>query len=450
MQILYYISIAIFIYGNYKIVLSDFREKKIPNKYIVFLLCLLPIYYWILQIMGESISIQEILLQTLISILISFFLYYYWIWSAGDAKYVLVLSLFLPNNGIIPFIGNIWLITLFYLFGYFLYFYFYRCLFDWKYTKELSNKVLYGIKESIYSYIYISDNKKSLLIRIIKYILIFIILFVSIRLVRMYLYEYFFVARDNYGYIFEFIKNNPTLIIITILVTIFLMNILIRKMVTILKEYIHSKFSKNSSHSYLKDIIFLFILYIPFCSFIWYEYTLNPNELTSHIYTIFTFSLAFFFFAKVSYYIYTLTFQLSETEIIPIKKLSIGDIVDKNYLTKLFWDQKALWYCHNIKKVDENNEQKWLLLYPRPKEYFSNIHNPIDEEEWAKLQEIYKIVNDYHRYIPWYASVENIKILRTFAFWFYIFLGFLITYFQWDIIARKIITTLIQLFHNNL
>jgi hypothetical protein len=53
-------------------------------------------------------------------------------------------------------------------------------------------------------------------------------------------------------------------------------------------------------------------------------------------------------------------------------------------LIQLFGTQKVL---------SENN----ILNDSDPKKYFENIENPIDEENKIKLQEIFQVVNKYHK-----------------------------------------------------
>ena len=101
------------LYLNYKIVLSDLKYKKIPNKFLGYLLLLIPFYYIYIFFTFPDINYLLFLWQIILTFIISFILFYFNIWAAWDAKYLLVLSLFIPYIWIVPFIWNIALITIF-------------------------------------------------------------------------------------------------------------------------------------------------------------------------------------------------------------------------------------------------------------------------------------------------------------------------------------------------
>ena len=109
----------------------------------------------------------------------------------------------------------------------------------------------------------------------------------------------------------------------------------------------------------------------------------------------------------------------------------------------MFWEQKSLWF---IKIVNEEKDEKWLL-YPNPAEYFRNIENPIDIETKEKLIEIFEIVNNYHKKenTNWYEEVKTIKILYTFAFAWYIFIWFILSFFLWDTIFKYLFENLLNI-----
>lgn len=83
----------------------------------------------------------------------------------------------------------------------------------------------------------------------------------------------------------------------------------------------------------------------------------------------------------------------------------------------MFSGQKAL-----LEKFywDENNS---------PKKYFLEIKNPINLETKNTLQNFYKTINTYNKEtLENFEENHQIKILKTFSFGIYIFLGFLITF----------------------
>ena len=103
---------------------------------------------------------------------------------------------------------------------------------------------------------------------------------------------------------------------------------------------------------------------------------------------------------------------------------------------------KYLWF--------ESKEKEWgkYLLPPNPWKYFQKMENPIDKENFNLLKKVYKIVNTYHNKekTPWFNEIKNIKILKTFAFWWYIFIWFLITFFLWDKIFKYWVSFLMDFF----
>ena len=137
MQYILYILSIPFLYINYKIVVSDLKNKIIPNKYLGYLLLLIPFYYIYIFFSFSEINYLLFIWQIILTFIISFILYYFWIWAAWDAKYLLVLSLFIPYIWVIPFIWNIALITILYLFLYFIRFYLWKVLFNKVYRQSL-------------------------------------------------------------------------------------------------------------------------------------------------------------------------------------------------------------------------------------------------------------------------------------------------------------------------
>ena len=135
MQYFLYILIIPFIIFNYKIIISDIKHKIIPNKYLLYLMLIIPLYFVYLLKTSIDISFFVFFLQLFLSLIISFVLYFFWIWSAWDAKYLLVLSLFIPYVWIVPYIWNIALLTISYLIVYFVYFYLFKNIFNHTYRK---------------------------------------------------------------------------------------------------------------------------------------------------------------------------------------------------------------------------------------------------------------------------------------------------------------------------
>lgn len=450
MQI-FFLSIfaIIFCFINCKIIICDKKVKKIPNKFLIHLLILLPFWYIFLYFFPFSeINILWFFIQIIVSFLVSFLLFNFSIWRAWDAKYLLVLSLFIPYIWIIPFIWNLGLFTLLYLFLYFLWFFLWKSiLYKW-YAKSLLLSIKIDLQEKWKVY---KDNKwwKSFWI-IIKWIIVFLIIFVSLRLFRIYIFlELFNNIWWNWNLV-DFIKKYHFYIIfasiwITILIFYFW-----KKIINYLKKFFALKFNINLE---IITYILIGILFIFLIWFILFEYSKDSDEIINYLLKIFTIYIIIYIFLKIIFYSYKISFIASEEEYIDIKNLKIGDLVDKKYLHTIFSKQTCLW-AHNYEEYtwSDNEKQKILEKFPyflfiEPQKFFLNIKNPIDKETKKLLQNIYETSNKYLKENKknYKFSKENykIKILKTFSFGIYIFIWFIITIIFWNkmiiFITKKII-----------
>ena len=445
MQYFLYILAIPFLYLNYKIVVSDLKIKKIPNKYLGYLLLIIPFYYIYIFFSFPEINYLLFLLQIFLTFIISFILYYFNIWAAWDAKYLLVLSLFIPYIWIIPFIWNIALITIFYLFWYFIYFYLWKVLFNTIYRKNLWLNIKQDLSETWKVHKW---NKWWNTYKIVaKFLIIFFIIFVSIRLIRIYLFNSFssHLASPNgretlFVEIIE--KYNIYLIFLWIWVFIWWLY-LFRLLINKFKIYINKKLNLNW------DLIWnllIWILFILLSSFISYELINNYNEISSLLFRVFTIYLVIYLIIKVLIYSYKITFGIGEYEYINIKDLKEGDVVDKNYLIKMFGKQSKLWYIYDKNSEKEKEMRKNKLLYPNPSIFFKKIFWRINIKEEKIIKKCYILVNRYHKKKKTlnYKKILKIRILNTFSFAPYIILWFLLTFF----IKNKIFYYLINYLFN--
>lgn len=427
---LFSLLLLAFLWLNYKIIKSDIKEKKIPNKYLWYLFLLLPFFYSFLYFSGIHINIINFILQIFLSLIISFTLYYFWIWSAWDAKYLLVLSLFIPHIWIIPFVWNIALITILYLFWYFLWFYFWRCLFNWKYTKSLYLNIYNDLKDK-WRVKKNNSNTHDFFI-ILKWLLVFLIIFVSIRLFRIYLFNDIFLYNSNWWLnkidLIKEIIEKYHIYLVLLFIWLFLAILLrIKWIKNKIKAFLNNKiFIKYQLNPEFIDNIFIIILFFILISFIIFEYLKNPYKIENYLIKIFTMYLVIWWFFKILLYMYKVSFSIAETYYIDIKDLKEWDVIDKDYLIKMFWEQ----YC-----------LKTSLHNSKPSEYFQKIENPIDKENLKKLKNIFEIVNSYHlKNTNWYIKNYKIKILYSFAFAPYIILWLIISFLFWNEIFKYIIT----------
>lgn len=431
-----------FLYFNFKIIQKDIKEKIIPNKYLLYLIYLLPLLfiYWLFY---YKIDINYLMLfyQFFFSILVSFLLYYFWIWWAWDAKYLLVLSLFILNIWIIPFIWNISLLLIIYLFFYFLYFYFWKCLLNFSYAKSLYKNIYTDIYDRFITFIKHSDwniYKKTTFRIILNWTLIFLFVFISFRLTRLFIMSDIVKNKDSINYIWDYIVKYH--IYFTLL--IFLFFYIIRKFIVKIFQKIKNLLEKVFWYKHDKTKIFFpMILFSLLLLFILYEYILNPYEIWKYLYKIFTFYIFLFLIIRILIYSYKQAFVIAETDIINLNELKKWEIIDKMYLINFFWTQECLWL----------NNKDWIF-YPNPAKYFQSISNPVDQETIDSLINIYNIVDDYHikNKTVNYTKNDKIKILKTFAFAPYILAWFITTIFFQDKIFKIISETFIDFIQNNI
>ncbi len=426
-----------FLYFNYKILFSDIKNKIIPNKYLWLLLLIIPFYY-IFILLTKDISFLSFIFWITLSFFISFLLYYLWVWSAWDAKYLLVLSLFIPHIWIIPFIWNLWLLTICYLLIYFIYFYLWKCLFKKNFAKHLAINIYWELKDKFFTFISNKDwnvNKILAIYKILKWFVLFLMIFVSIRLTRLYIIQHFLINTNQenlqtwwfWGFIYKFATEHSFEFILWLLFIFFWIIYLIHKTIISIRKFIAWKIESRKEwwiNPIFIDLIFIFILSLVLIFYIIFEYIKEPEIISNNLKLIFTFYIIIYLIFRLAKYSYKITFQLWEEDFVKIDKLKVWDIVDKPYLINIFWTQNILW----APWVNQN--EKWIL-YPNPKEYFENLWNPVDNDTIIKLKEIFKIVNEHHNKNS-KNIIDSLKILKTFAFWPYIFLWFIITFLIWS------------------
>ncbi|MDD2566138.1 MAG: hypothetical protein PHZ26_02430 [Candidatus Gracilibacteria bacterium] len=279
--------------------------------------------------------------------------------------------------------------------------------------------------------------KKDSILKLIKGILYFLLFFVFIRLLRTDIIEG--IKKIN------FIKNNSEnlgsyFVFGTGLVSIyiiysyrFILNKLKGFVYKILKNRIDLKIGEEKMKliNIFLAIIFLILIII-------YDYSKNGIEVFHKLYLIFTLYLALSIGIKMLFYSYKITFQIGEQNYINIEDLKTGEIIDKTYLIKMFGAQIPLGF---------GEENKKGIFYPNPTKYILELENPVNKKEVKLINKLYKIVNTYHKKNDGnYIENFKIKILKTFSFGPYIFLGFLITFFYGDNIVSSLIVYFINIF----
>jgi len=367
-----------FIIINIMIIRTDIREKKIPNKYLIILLMLLPPYYilgghfwWI-----ENISFFSLATQCIITFLLSFFLFHIWSWWAGDAKYLLVLSLFIPHIWIIAFVWNLWGILLCYLLLYFLYFWIQKIIHIWE-LKEICIWIYTDTKARGYE----KFGNTHLIVGVLYSVIIFLSFFLLFRLLRIYVIQDFIIPNI---WIFNIPEKTYMLISFGVCVIGVL---LLWKYIRIWISYIHQKIY-NSFQSILLSISIICILAL----LIVWEYMYQPYNFFSNAYTVFTLYLSIFIGIKILWYMQEIAFGEKHTDMTAISDIEAGMVINR----------------------------KLLPLTP-DKQY--SINKKLNKEDIILLKEYW---------------VEKVQIYRFFPLAPYLFLSFCLTYAFWDIIIHTI------------
>lgn len=425
MQIFFFIIfVLIFSFINYKIIISDQKSKKIPNKNLLQLLILLHFWYIFLYFFPIwNFEIFPFILQNFLSFLISFLLFNFGIWRAWDAKYLLVLSLFIPYIWIISFIWNFGLFTLFYLFLYFLWFFFGKSLIYKWYFSSLIKSIKTDLEEKWR--FYKKSKKWNNFSIIFKWIFVFLIVFVSLRLARIYLFlEFFQNFSNNENLLQIFQKYHFYMIFAGIWLTIWIYYIW-KKIINFLKIYFAEKFRTNLGFIWN---IFIGITFFALIWFIFYEFQKNPEEIRDYLVKIFTIYILIYIFAKIIFYSYKLSFLWSEKKEILLKNLKQSDYIDISELNKIFHFRYLSW-------------EEWFKKLYDDAIFWNNF-------DLQKLKKLIRIQNKYDKKYKKTTDkpIKSVICLKTFSFAIYIFAGFIITFFFENIIILQIFEKILNFF----
>lgn len=430
---------SIFFSINFKILQSDIREKRIPNRYIVYLLYLLPFSYGYSYMNGifDDINIALALIQMLLAFCISLAIYLFWMWWAGDAKYLLILWLYIPHIGIIWLISGIALLTLLFLIWYFLWFWLGPNLWTTEKRKELYTQ-LWDVKKSEFLNKNKQNSNKTILISCIKKINMFLIIFIILRLLRIHVV---LILLDKYAK--GEIHTSPAYLTLYWIIAIFLIVTLVWCIAPIVSRLKHIT----------QKWTYVILCNIAWSAFIFYEYIKNPEDTLQRLSFILTIWIILYLLMKVILFAYRLVFIYQEEIYIEIKDLEKWMLIDKGALIELL-DMQYYIYDNIDKEIFKTLEPQAFFWPISPKEYIHNLDNPISQHEAEELQDIYKKVNALHtKYqTPSYTPFKHIKVLNTFAFAPYLFWGFLLivslhSIWQQGIISSTIIHT-IQRFYS--
>ena len=433
MQYFFMLLAVPFLYFQFKILQSDLNSKIIPNKYLLYTLSLVPFYFILVFFQWESAQILDYIFHGVWTLLLSFILYYYWVWAAGDAKYFFVLSMFTTYHWVVNFFGNIWILALIYLLWYFMYFTFYKMIF----IKEIRSKAAQLIKEDVQKIV--DKFKKNKNFQSYKWITLgifyFICIFLWIRLFRIFLIQKLGII--DYSWLqpyIDIILNNSTYFILSMMVICFLFYFFVKILFWIMRYIIDIVLTNDQ---FAAQKISVFILSIFVLIFIIYELMINRDMMTQYLFQIIFIWGLFYFIARFIFYSYKISFSIEECNFIHIDNLKKNDIIDKKFLVSFLWNQ--------IVFRDSELKEYTNILWENPSKTIQNFDNPIDEETKELIQESYKLVNSYHsKHTENHQPREHINTYETFAFAPYIFLWLVLTYFFDDTLFRYLTEFVIE------
>ena len=349
-QELVLLSIALFFaIINYKILVQDWKERVIKNKYlfILFLLFIPYFFIWNFDIFNVIYGFFWILFLVIT-------LYSLWIWWAWDAKYLLVLSMYLPEMYIFSFIWNIAIITILLLISFFLKNVFIKNN-KWAYLHTVIIKDVISKKKA-----FLSDMKfwrNNMIFNLLNGLNTFFLIFIVIRLLRISLIE-------KYGYLF--IQNGQPQVVLIILLIFFsiILFLLLRKMFQYANKQIsaHTNFISSEIQSIWNIIFFIItsaLLYLDFLN--------NKDTFFEQMYRIFTLYLFIYIIVKICIYIYIKSFIDMERKTIHISKLQVGDTLDKQFYQERIQNISERNLFHrNMKEVEDVENMKALVLKNYP------------------------------------------------------------------------------------
>lgn len=409
-DLLQYLLWTIFCLINFLIIQKDIQDKIIPNKYLIYL-CLLSIpmilIWWI------NFSVFWLLFSLIVTFIISFILYYFWVWSAWDAKYLLVLLLFIPQIWIFYFASNVIIATIIYLCIHFSFLLIIKWIFIWKREELFVHQIFNSIWEEhcIPILNFFKNPHIVWFLKAINTINVFLSIFVLVRLSRFLVLDSVEVGTST-----EFQEQYMIYIILWMMIFILLSMFWVRILWWKIVQFISEKkwYSTLSINIFWSNILFILV-----AIFIYYDYKLDPDALIANMKIIFTFYIAIFILVRCLMYLYKFTFIEMEKKPIKVKDLKEGDIIYKKFLVKTL-----------LPLID----WLWTDEFKKEREIIEGIKNKLTKKEVKALKKVYKT----------FSTGSNIAIIDTFAFSPYIFIGFLISvYFGWSliqIIAHKILS----------
>lgn len=406
--------VSIFWYFNLQILLSDFTEKKIPNKHITGLILLLPLWYVynIFYIEYVDVWLWTLIWKILVSMFISFWLYYYRVWGAWDSKYFFVLTLFLAKIDHLIFLWNIAIVTFWVMILYLLYFVFIKLTF----YKKFRDDVFWIIKDD-YSKFQASIIKKSeSIIQIFHLILGLTIIYIALRFFKIIVINFTYLPNIQDIWI----KYTEHIIIFILIFFIFLIYI-----IKYTSTYIFRKLDNKWFNTHIIKSFCLYFFSLLLFIIIVFQLKNNTQETKNILFLLFTSYLVLYAWVICWKYFFTLTFHSSEKASIKIDNLKTGMIIDQHHIEHLF---------------------RWREVLADDMEY--NFKTKVlDLQSIQALKKTIKYINlSIEKNRKDEKPITDIVVIKTISYWIFIYTGFIGTMIFWNTIIKKILDLLQLLF----
>jgi len=428
-SIILWSTFIVFIAINYYILKSDTQRKIIPNTYLKYL-GILGVFLYISQIQLWYLSWHNILLFTIEMLWITilwFILFYFRIWWAWDAKYLIVLSLFLPHINFIYFIWNITIIIILYILANTLW-YLVQTVQDPSYRIKVLSLFNASIKKKIEKWSSHTTQKTlaQVIYKIINLIIAFLIFFTIFKILRT-TSQLIFIPWDIWTYTYVSIYNysiSSRLYVASIITCTLLITIAIKIVYNYSKNKLLSYISPKNYNEEIIDIwVWILVLVIIFSvniSSVNKEDIFNISSLMS--------VLIIYITIQGIIWIMKANSKLRDKSIIAIEKLQQWDIIDKRYMKKIIHDG------YDIPLL------KWWLY---DKDFPTNIKNPIDQETCNTIKNIYTQLAKWKYFEP---PIQEVQIINNFSFWWILFVWCIITYLY----KNSIFSFLLEILYNTI
>ncbi len=393
---------SIFLYLNFLIIRKDIKEKIIPNKFLLYLFALLPFWYlyiWYFEYF-ETMNLLNFALQISITLILSFALFHFWMWGAGDAKYLFVLSFFIPHVQVYIFIVHISLITFCFLIFQALT-YFFKLLLS---SKEKQN--IYTVFKEDFSFLSLKKDNflQSWKYEIVSFIIYLIMIFLFFRIIRYEIFHTFLWTTD-------IIKYNSMILFVG-----FCWGIGMIKIIEFIRNafyYIfctHYKITKRKAQSlfFFSVSFFIGLILIDIAIYI------DVKEYFE-IYKYMIFSSIIYLCFKILFYIFHI-FSLNKS------------MIHETFEIKAWYqiDKKTLWYYLEKKELEIKKIYDEGKLNGKKYSEMLEMISFLKKVEKELQQEDVKIIQNYAQKID-----IKIPISPTFAFSPFLFLGCVSSFIFW-------------------